>query len=188
MLKNILLTLVLLIPLRVGCGQTTFSSLVADGPAAEYRDKLSLFGQFVGKWEFQGSEYPANGARVTDKGSIEFAWVLGGRAIQDVWIESERSDGEVKTYGTTIRFYDPKIDAWQILWTDPPTRHVQTLIGRREEDRIVLEGKRPDGGSIRWVFSEIKSDSFHWSGEELIGGRWRLVEECFPHRVGPTLH
>jgi hypothetical protein len=188
MLKTISLTLVFLIPFRLGYAQIAFTSLVTDGPAAEYRNKLALFGQFVGKWEFQGFEYPANGTRVTDKGSIEFAWVLGGRAIQDVWIESERSDGAVKTYGTTIRFYDPKIDAWQILWIDPPTGHVQALIGRRDGDRIVLEGKRPDGVSIRWIFSEIKADSFHWSGEELVAGQWRLAEECFPHRVGPTPH
>lgn len=187
MLKTILLTLILLIPLRFGCAQTAFPSLVADGPASEYRDKLMLFGQFVGKWEFQGFEYSANGTRVTDRGSIEFAWVLGGRAIQDVWIESERSDRKVKTYGTTIRSYNPKIDAWQILWIDPPTGHVQALTGRRDGEKIVLEGKRPNGVSIRWIFSEINANSFHWSGEELGGGHWRVVEECFPHRVGPAL-
>jgi hypothetical protein len=53
-------------------------------------------------------------------------------------------------------------------------------------DQIVLEGKGPDGVAIRWIFSEIKTDSFHWRGERLVGGSWRVYEECFPHRVGPT--
>jgi len=52
-----------------------------------------LFGQFIGNWEFRGLEYPINGNRISDKGRIEFAWVLGGRAVQDVWI---RANGPIK--------------------------------------------------------------------------------------------
>jgi hypothetical protein len=163
--------------------QTRFPALLASGPAAQYRDKLMLFGQFVGDWEFDGIEYHADGSRVTDKGQIEFAWVLEGRAVQDVWIEHERSDGKTKTYGTTIRVYDPKMDAWRIIWVDPPTGSLQTMIARKMGDQIVLEGKDWDSNAIRWIFSDIKPDSFHWRGERLVGGSWRVYEECFPHRI-----
>jgi hypothetical protein len=166
--------------------QTTFPALLASGPAAQYRQKLMLFGQFVGDWDFHGVEYHPDGSRVTDQGEIEFGWVLEGRAVQDVWIERERSDGQVKTYGTTIRVYDPKMDAWHVIWIDPPTGSQQTLIGGKVGDQIVLEGKGPDGVAIRWIFSQIKPDSFHWRGERLVGGFWRVYEECFPHRVKAT--
>jgi len=166
--------------------QTTFPALLADGPAAQYREKLILFGQFVGDWAFEGIEFHADGSRVTDKGRIEFAWVLEGRAVQDVWIERERSDGHVKTYGTTLRVYDPKMDAWRIIWVDPPTGALQTMVARKVGDQIVLEGKDPDGIAIRWIFSEIKPDSFHWRGERFVGSSWRVYEECFPHRVKAT--
>lgn len=184
MLKTALLVVTLVGLSWSGVAQTAFPALLANGPAAQYRDKLMLFGQFIGNWEFQGWEYPINGERISDKGRIEFAWVLGGRAVQDVWIEDERSDRKVKTYGTTIRFYDPTTDVWQITWIDPPAGHVQLLTGRKEGDEIVLEGKRSDGVAIKWVFSDIKADSFHWSGHEFVDGRWRLAEECSPHRVG----
>ncbi len=166
--------------------QTAFAALLADGPAAQYREKLMLFGQFVGDWDFDGIEYHADGSRVTDKGEIEFGWVLGGRAVQDVWIERERSDGHVKTYGTTLRVYDPKMDAWRIIWVDPPTGALQTMVARKVGDQIVLEGKDPDGIAIRWIFSEIKPDSFHWRAERLTGASWRVYEECFPHRLKTT--
>jgi hypothetical protein len=163
--------------------QTTFPALLADGPAAQYREKLMLFGQFVGNWEFHGVEYHTDGSRITDKGEIEFGWVLEGRAVQDVWIERERSDGQTKTYGTTLRVYDPKMDAWRIVWIDPPTGSEQLMVARKVGDQIVLEGKGRDGVAIRWIFSEIKPDSFHWRAERLAGASWKIYEECFPHRV-----
>ena len=185
-MKTILVVIMLCSQPGLVFAQTTFPALLADGPAAPYGEKLKLFGQFVGDWEFSGVEYHADGSRVTDKGEIEFAWVLGGRAVQDVWIERERSDGHVKTYGTTLRVYDPNLDAWHIIWVDPPTGSLQRLVARKRGDEIVLEGKGPDGIAIRWIFSEIKPGSFHWRGEKLLGASWQIYEECFPHRIKAT--
>jgi len=47
------------------------------------------------------------------RGEIHAGWVLQGRAIQDVWIFPGAF------YGTTLRVYDPGLDAWHILWSDP---------------------------------------------------------------------
>jgi len=125
--------------------QTTFPALLADGPAAQYREKLMLFGQFVGNWEFQGVEYHADGSRVTDRGEIDFGWVLEGRAVQDVWIERERSDGKTKTYGTTLRAYDPKMDAWRIVWIDPlPAPNSQWLPARSATRSCSKARTRPE--------------------------------------------
>jgi len=178
------LVLVMLCSYRgLACAQATFPALLADGPAAEYREKLMLFGQFVGDWEFKGVEYNPDGSRATDRGEIEFGWVLGGRAVQDVWIERERSDGHVKRYGTTLRVYDPRLNAWRIVWLDPPTGAQQTMLAHKAGDQIVLEGKDANGTAIRWIFSEIKPDSFHWRGERLAGNSWRVYEECFSRRI-----
>jgi hypothetical protein len=75
-----------------------------------------------------------------------------GRAIQDVWIvpprgEQRRGDAAANfnSYGTTLRVYDPDIDAWRIQWTDPVTRNFLQMIGRAEGRDIVQLGTRPDG-------------------------------------------
>jgi hypothetical protein len=185
-MRTILVIAALCTNLSLASAQTAFPALLAAGPADQYRQKLMLFGQFVGKWDFHGFEYHADGSRVTDRGEIEFGWVLGGRAVQDVWIERERSDGQTKTYGTTLRVYDPKTDAWRIIWVDPPTGHFQVMTGRGQGDGIVLEGKDPDGVPIRWIFSQITPESFRWRGEQFAGGTWRITEECLPHRVKPA--
>src|SRR5260370_38721275 len=93
--------------------QSSFPALLAEEPAPEHQDKLMLFGQFVGSWNFDGVEYRDDGSRRTDKGEIHFHWVLQGRAIQDVFLETERRDSDPKIYGSTVRFYDPRSDSWR---------------------------------------------------------------------------
>ena len=75
------------------------------GPAGEHADKLMLFGQFVGDWEFDLIEIRPDGTKVNAKGEWHFGWVLEGRAVQDVWIvHSLKPGGTAAEYGTTVRF------------------------------------------------------------------------------------
>lgn len=154
-----------------------FPGLVANGPEPKYQDKLKLFGQFVGSWTFEGTEYHDDGSRSTDKGEIHFQWVLGGRALQDVFLETSRSDKDPLLYGTTVRFYDPNADIWRITWINPGAGVVRTFTGRQVESEIVMEGKMGDGTVLRWIFSDIRTGSFHWRGEKWIGTKLRIYEE-----------
>jgi hypothetical protein len=90
----------------------------------------------------------------------------------------------VNSYGTTLRVYDPRIDAWHIQWTDPVTQTYLSMIGRKEGSDIVQLGKSPDGNLIRWSFSEITPDSFRWRGEISAddGATWRLQVEFLARR------
>lgn len=113
-----------------------------------------------------------DGSERRRKGEWHFGWALEGRAIQDVWIvppRGELRDGDaaanVNSCRTTLRVYDPRIDAWQIQWTDPVTQNFLTMIGRAQGDDIVQLGTRPDGSLARWSFSEITPNSFRWRGE-----------------------
>jgi len=167
-------------PLSVG--QNTFPTLLASGPDPTYKDKLQTFGQFVGSWTFAGTEFHDDGSHSTDKGEIRCQWVLEGRAVQDVFRETSRSDTDSLLHGTTIRFYDPKIDAWRVTWINPGAGVVRTFTGRKSGQEIVMEGAAEDGTSIRWIFSDIKSDSFHWRGEKRTNSTWRVYEELDARR------
>ena len=81
--------------------------------------------------------------------------------------------------------YDPRIDAWQIQWTDPVTQSYLGMIGRREGSDIVQLGRSPDGNMIRWSFSEIVQESFRWRGEVSVdnGMTWRLDVEFLARRL-----
>jgi hypothetical protein len=162
-------------------------ALGASGPAPEHAEKLMLFGQFVGAWELDVVGYRADGTRAESaKGEWHFGWVLEGRAVQDVWLVPPRPgtapDGRLE-YGTTVRFYDPEIDAWRIVWSGPLKRRQVLFTARRRGDEIVLEGAEGDE-LVHWIFSDIEPRSFKWRAEISIDGgeSWRTVQEMAVRR------
>jgi hypothetical protein len=160
-------------------------ALAADGPFAERADKLMLFGQFVGTWDAEISVFGVDGTAPEQRhaGEWRFGWVLEGRAIQDVLtspLPEERANGaETIEYGTTLRFYDARIDAWRITWIAPPFGRVVNLIARPDGEDILLEGRAPNGWLVRWSFSDITGESFRWQGRLSTdeGRTWALAEE-----------
>jgi len=154
--------------------------LTADGPHPDHADALMLFGRFVGAWEMDGDDIASDGTRTAFSGEWRFGWVLGGRAVQDVLISPPHE------LGTTVRFYDPVADAWEITWITPPGRAVRRLVARPDGDDIRLEGRDPAGHLLRWTFSAITATSFTWRGyaSHDEGDSWRLVEEMRLRRRG----
>jgi hypothetical protein len=177
---------------------TTFrflDALGADGPAADRAGKMNLYGRFVGSWDLDVAQFREHGVRRQRKGEWHFGWALEGRAIQDVWIvpprgELRRGDAAANfnSYGTTLRVYDVRIDAWQIQWTDPVTQSFLRMIGRPQGDDIVQLGTRPDGKLIRWSFAEITLNSFRWLGEISAdeGATWHRNVEFSARRVASS--
>jgi hypothetical protein len=164
--------------------------LLADGPCAEHAEKLMLFGQFVGDWEAEFTVYNSDGTRQTATGEWHFGWVLEGRAIQDVFIVPRRSErGQASAvpsdYGTALRFYDPKLDAWRVVWCSPVHGDLLTFTARPVGDEIVLEGCDADGTPMRWIFSRITAESFHWRRVFSTdgGATWQLHKEMSVRRV-----
>lgn len=142
--------------------------LLADAPAG---DHLELFAQFVGTWRFDGTDMAPDGTRTHYMGRWDFAYVLGGRAIQDVLY------CEGVEHGTTIRF--PRGDGtWEVVWITPVHRRVTQLQARAADQRIVISGGRGDR-QLRWTFNDITPETFVWRGEESAdgGATFRLAEE-----------
>jgi hypothetical protein len=168
-------------------------ALGADGPAADRAGKMELYGRFVGSWDLDVAQFPQAGVTRRRKGEWHFGWALEGRAIQDVWIVPPRGElrhgdaaANVNSYGTTLRIYDPRIDAWQIQWSDPVTQNFLQMIGRRDGDDIVQLGTAPDGHLIRWSFRQITRESFQWLGEVSAdeGANWHCNVEFSAKRMG----
>jgi hypothetical protein len=147
-------------------------ALLAPGPAADRAAAMDTYGWLVGAWSFDarvmidGRRTPVSGGR------IHAAWVLEGRAIQDVWALPG------VFVGSTLRVYDPGIDAWHILWSDPLRQYYNRQTGRRVGDRIVQEGTDAAGSGTRWSFLDMAADRSRWLGERRAAdGAWETVAE-----------
>jgi len=172
-----------------GAGTGLLAALHATGPADEHAGKLMLFGRFVGSWHLAWSGTDTTGQSATMSGELHFGWVLGGRAVQDVWIVPGRGQpGEgqppLAFYGSTIRFYDPVIDAWRSTWIEPVNRRVRRFIGRVSGDDIVLLSDEEDP-QLRWRFTDITAGSFTWRAETSYdgGATWQFDEQMLATRI-----
>ena len=168
-------------------------ALHATGPAADRAGKMDLYAWLIGSWALDVTGFAEDGSERRRPGEWHFGWALEGRAIQDVWIVPPRGpqrQGDAAAnacyYGTTLRVYDPAIDAWHIHYTDPVSQAYVSQIGRKQGDDIVQEGKGAGGGLLRWRFSEITPDSFRWRGEISTdqGATWRRNVEFLARRMG----
>ncbi|GGC81305.1 hypothetical protein [Chelatococcus reniformis] len=145
-------------------------ALAADRPAADRADKLALYSWLVGSWVMDATLHQDDGTVHAGRGEIHAGLVLAGRAIQDVWILPG------VFYGTTLRVYDPGIDAWHILWSDPLRQVYTRQIGRADPRGIVQVGTAENGVVLRWSFTDISAASFRWRGERSLdnGVSWML--------------
>jgi len=165
--------------------------LEADRPDPKLKEKLMLFGQFIGDWEIESRWFLPNGLTPTGKGEIHFGWILNGTAIQDVWsgeIENPPPGFPSTGFGTTIRFYDPTIDALRIVWIAPIGSVIQTFVAHAVGEEIILEGRTVDGKlPERWILSEITPQSFHWRAVESHddGKTWQLTQKVVARKTGP---
>lgn len=161
--------------------------LRADGPNPALREALMTFGQFVGVWAVD-VEYFDEAGRRTYQGRWEwsFAWILGGRAIQDVIVDlCPRQDLPGRcARGTTIRYLDPGSGHWTVFYLGAVSGITVQLHARAADDKIILEGPDPDGTLNRWMFSDILPGAFTWTGLESRDGRaWRLNQRMLATRI-----
>ncbi|MEJ3655545.1 hypothetical protein WEH80_21480 [Actinomycetes bacterium KLBMP 9759] len=168
------------------------TALHVDGPVPERADELMLFGRFVGSWTLERHGITADGSTIVRSGELHFGWVLGGRAVQDIWIVPGRGlPGEGVPpdafHGSTIRFYDPTIDRWRSTWIEPVNGRVRRFIGQPVGDDIVLISDE-DEPRLRWSFTAIAPDSFTWVGETSHDGglTWDVEERMYAVRDGAT--
>jgi hypothetical protein len=166
-------------------------ALLSDGPHPALAADDRIFAPLIGSWSLRVRWFDQSG-RVSreDAGEWHFAWVLEGRAIQDIWIvppvDRRQAAAELYEYGSSLRFYDSALGAWQSTWIGPMHHVVRTFVARRIADRIVLE--TPEGAQprLRWSFADIAAESFTWTNEHWEADGWRLTQSFDASRRGPS--
>jgi hypothetical protein len=159
--------------------QTFATALLSPAPAADRAAKMTLYAFLIGDWVFDATVHRDDGSTHRGTGEIHAVWALDGRALQDVWILPGLF------YGTTLRVYDPALDAWHILWNDPLKQYYARQLGRARGADIVQEGQTDKGLPVRWSFLDRNEDRFRWLGEYSLdnGVTWRTQAEFLARRT-----
>jgi uncharacterized protein len=165
---------------------TMAEALTSTEASAEIPPQDRIYDTLIGSWNVRVFDVLPDGSRHESEGEWHVAYALEGRAVQDVWIVPTRKRRTASTpkafnrYGTTVRSYEPASRTWRMVWINPVSGALQTLVGRATPDGIVHEGT-DSGSQIRWSFRGLSDDSFHWTGERSSDGgkTWRLEAEFF---------
>lgn len=146
------------------------SSLISDKANPEIAE-INIYDWLIGSWNVEAIDYLDRKEVIKSQGEWHFAYVLEGRAVQDVWIAPKRS---LRTpdimqprnrYGSTLRYFDTETKKWCINWYNPVSSTTSKLYGWKENNKVIHEGKDEDGNIMRWTFEDITDKSFHWKGE-----------------------
>jgi hypothetical protein len=128
----------------------------AVGRSPEIAPEDDVYGWLIGSWELDVRRYGVDVSADNLRGEVHFAWVLEGRAVQDVWSMPQRSvrtpqmEKTCSMYGITLRVWDALLKAWRITWINPVTGGRDELIGRWSGKDSVQVGAR-NGTPIRWM-------------------------------------
>jgi hypothetical protein len=156
-------------------------SLFSAAPHAEIPEEQRIFAPFIGDWDLIVKWYDEAG-RVSreERGEWHFSWILEGRGIQDIWIVPPRHEragrSDLYEYGTSVRFFDSTLNAWQSTWIGPMHRTVRIFTARRIGDEVVLETREGEMPRMRWSFANIKTGSFIWRNALWTGSIWRIQQ------------
>lgn len=165
-------------------------ALSAEGRSPEIPASEDCYGWLVGSWDLKVLHFYGDVSQRNLKGEAHFGWALEGRAVQDAWIMPRREDRtpdidrSCNMYGTTLRVWDSAIRAWRITWINPVSNARCEMVGRWSGKDIVQIGTLKDGTVMRWRFTEITPNSFHWIGESLEndGATWKVQGEYLARR------
>ena len=164
--------------------------LGAEAPDPELAGKLAAWARFVGDWVIEDCRYrTSEGQWGHLTGELHWRWILRGRALQDVWTLRDPATGQLVYEGTTLRFYDRRHENWSSNWLTATQGRLRRFVGHEEGERIVLEELVEPGATVeRWVFTEVRPDSFRWYSEEdrHDGQGWTRTEEMRIRRREPT--
>jgi hypothetical protein len=160
--------------------QRFVQALIADG-----HHSLRNFRKLVGSWQVAGERLDeATGEWMPREFTYLVAWVLEGRAIQDLEVVTE-PDGTQRTVAIGLRVADPLAGVARVSYFAPEVNEYTNMIASTWRGGVRQDGSQNDGRPIRWNFTEIGETAYDWEGwvSDDEGATWHLVERLHGIRI-----
>ena len=161
-------------------GPDIIGALVASGPHASLGDQAKVLKQLVGTWDVEYRDILKDGREQHRTGQFIMAWVLDGRAIEDVWIVDPSEGRPEREVYAAIQYFDAKSNSWPTVFIDPEHGSTAKFTGGATLDgRMVLQTSDLGRPQNRWSFNATGPDSFVFRDEFSSDGgeTWKLLSE-----------
>jgi hypothetical protein len=146
-----------------------FSRLAAAERSNEIPESADVYGWLCGSWDLEVLHY--RGVDVAARGlKGKFTRHACSRGAPSRTCGSCRkpaidlpsnADRAMNMYGTTLRSWDPSVQAWRIAWTNPVRGHVMTELDAFDEDgvarHVTVRQRQGSGGTSLRRFCGINS-------------------------------
>ena len=142
---------------------TFAKALIAETKNVIIPEEDDYFSPLIGEWNFKWHDNIGTQHESCFEGKWTFSRILEGRGIQDTFVTSKidpRTGKPEKEYGTTLRIYNPLNKNWDIFYGC--TGEAVLLTAHKEKDEIVLTCVYPLGFSMKWIFYDIRENTFKW--------------------------
>lgn len=141
----------------------TFSEALFGEDIQKIPKEYDWFAGLIGDWKYDYYDGYDNETLRHVEGEWIFRRILNGAGIEDLFIcpsretmkSNPQNDGE---YGLAIRMYNENDKCYDMVYTCE--KYMKKLQFKLEGDKLV--GTVLDSPNEKWVFSEIKKDTFHW--------------------------
>ncbi|MDH6235347.1 hypothetical protein [Cryobacterium sp. CG_9.6] len=162
-------------------------ALIVPEATPEYPERMKRFGRLVGSWAAKGSRLNEETGEWSERTFVwQMAFILDGRAVQDIEIETnDAHPAGRETVATAIRVYDALAGAWRVSYFAPTLGEYCHLVATPYRLGIRQDGTRTDGKPIRWNFTSITANSYKWEGwvSSDEGATWLLIEHNEATRI-----
>lgn len=135
--------------------------------------EMDWFAPFIGDWNF--TYYDHRGKQpMPVTGQWLFRRILRGTGVEDLLISPsiDAPDGTKETdgaYAASIRMFNPRENCYDVTYVS--RRRTLFLRFIREGSRLV--GTSRENAGEKWVFSDIRENSFRWSKVTVLeSGAW----------------
>lgn len=147
-------------------------------------EEYDWFAPLIGDWDFDYYDgYHTDTVRSV-KGEWIFRRVLNGTGIEDLFICPSREtmysnpqpDGE---YGMAIRMFNKEEKCYDMVYACE--KYIRNLRFVRENNKLI--GTVVNDSSQKWVFSDIKENTFHWQNITVLeNGEWQVNSNVYATR------
>lgn len=157
-----------------------FGALAAAGPNSAVADQSKVLESLVGSWDVEYMDVLKDGRQQHRTGQFIVAWVLDGRAIEDVWIVDPSEGRHDREVYADVRYFDSKSRTWPTVFIDPEHASIAKFTGGATADgRMVLQTTDLGRPQSRWSFVDIEPETCVFRDEYSTDGgeSWKLQAE-----------